>query len=304
MKKILAIHFSQSGQLTSIMKEFCKGLNDYDVDFIKIELEDNFPFPWSTPTFFDAMPETVLEEPKTLKPINYKHEQYDLIVLGYQPWFLSPSIPTTSLLKNSEFAKKMNNTPVVTIIGARNMWLNSQESVKQLILDNGGKLVGNIPLIDKNNNILSAMSILHWMLTGKKERKWGILPMPGVSEKDIMEASTYGQLLHKNLQEETLEHFQNNFVSKVGISISTNILFIEGRAKKLFRIWANLIKKKVKSGAKRSFWINFFKYYLEFALFIVSPIVLLVYNILIRPFTGSQIKRKKEYFCGIELIKE
>ena len=62
-------------------------------------------------------------------------DKYDLIIFGYQPWFLSPSLPATALLKNETFKKIMKNSPIVTVIGARNMWLNSQESVKQLIKD-------------------------------------------------------------------------------------------------------------------------------------------------------------------------
>ena len=30
-----------------------------------------------------------------------KAVKYDLVILGYQPWFLSPSIPTTSLLEDA-----------------------------------------------------------------------------------------------------------------------------------------------------------------------------------------------------------
>jgi hypothetical protein len=112
------------------------------------------------------MPETVLEVDYEVKDIHYSCEKYDLIVLGYQPWFLSPSLPTTALLKNEKFKSLLKDTPVVTVIGSRNMWLNSQESVKKLIQEAGGKLVGNVPFIDKTNNLLSAVTILHWMLTG------------------------------------------------------------------------------------------------------------------------------------------
>ena len=83
------------------------------------------------------------------------------------------------------------------------MWLNSQESVKQLIKDADGVLVGNIPFIDRNPNLLSAVSILHWMLTGKKEKKYGIFPLPGISERDILEASLFGNIIQKSLDDAT-----------------------------------------------------------------------------------------------------
>lgn len=303
MKKVLAIHYSQSGQLTEIMTNYTNGLNDVELDFIqfKPKNEQQFPFPWTTSVFFDTMPETVLEDSVELEPIQYAHEQYDLIILGYQPWFLSPSRPVTGLLKDPEFQKRLKNTPVVTVIGSRNMWLNSQESIKKLIRDAGGKLVGNVPLIDKVSNLVSVVTILHWMLKGEKTKKWGIFPKPGVSDEDIAGVEKFGVLLSNHLEKNELDTYQKEIVSKGAVPINTNILFIEGRAKRLFVIWANLIQKKVKNGGKRSFWINFFKYYLIFALFIVSPVLLLIYNIIFRPITTASIKRKKAYFCGVEL---
>ncbi len=296
MKKILAINYSQSGQLDEIIENFIAPFSDFDVDRIKIQTKKKYDFPWKIATFFDVMPECVKEIPTELSPITFKHEEYDLIVIGYQPWFLSPSIPTTSLLKLPEFQQRMKNTPVVTIIGSRNMWLNAHESVVNLVKQAGGKMAGNLPLIDKSSNLLSAGSILHWMLTGKKERKWGILPMPGVSEEDIKGAESYGELLKTCISNSQLDNYQHELVNAGGLNINTNILFIEGRAKKIFSIWASLILKKEARGKKRSFWVSFFKYYLVVALFVVSPFVVLIYTILIRPFTQKSIKKKKLYY--------
>lgn len=297
MKKILAINYSQSGQLDEIMDNFLLPLSKFDVDRVNVITERKFAFPWNIANFFDAMPECVKEIPAPMAPFELKHETYDLIILGYQPWFLSPSIPTTSLLKHPEFQKRLKDTPVVTIIGSRNMWLNAQESVVKLVQEAGGNMIGNLPLIDKSSNILSAASILHWMLTGKKERKWGVLPMPGVSHEDIQGAAKFGELLKNSLEKQKLDTYQSDLLNIGGLSINTNILFIEGRAKKIFTIWANLILKKESQGKKRSFWVSFFKYYLVVALFVVSPFVVLIYTVLIRPFTGTSIKRKKEHYA-------
>ena len=146
MKKILCVNYSQSGQLDEILDNFLSPLEGCEIDRIKVEPNKDFPFPWKTNSFYDAMPETVLEEPIELEPFSFKEEHYDLIIFGYQPWFLSPSMPATALLKNREFKKRLNNTPVITVIGARNMWLNSQKSVVKHVQDAGGKIVGNIPL--------------------------------------------------------------------------------------------------------------------------------------------------------------
>ena len=294
--KILAINYSQSGQLDDIIENFITPLTHVEVDRIKFNTEKKFDFPWTVPTFFDTMPECVKEIPTSVRKVSYQHEKYDLILLGYQPWFLSPSIPTTSLLKDPIFKKLLKNTPVITIIGSRNMWLNSQESVVKMIQEANGRIVGNLPLVDRSSNIFSAASILHWMLTGKKERKWGIFPMPGISEEDIKGSSKFGEILNQSIKNDSLNNFQYELVEAKGLSINTNILFIEGRAKTIFKIWANLILKKESQGKKRSFWVSFFKYYLVIALFVVSPFVVLIYNVLIRPFTGRSIREKKKKY--------
>jgi hypothetical protein len=45
------------------------------------------------------MLETVLEHEIELESIQFKCEKYDLILLGYQSWFLSPSLPTEALVR-------------------------------------------------------------------------------------------------------------------------------------------------------------------------------------------------------------
>lgn len=300
MKKVLVIHFSQSGQLTEIVNNFASVLSNADIDYQLIIPEKAFPFPWTTPVFFDKMPETVLEQEIELKENTYKYEQYDLIVFGYQPWFLSPSQPATALLKNEQFRQLLKGTPVITLIGSRNMWLNSQESVKKHILEAGGKLIGNVALADKSSNLVGVVTILHWMLKGEKTKKWGIFPKPGVSDEDIEGVNQYGILANEALENGHFDTLQTKIISKGGVPVDTNILFIEERAKRLFIIWAKLIVKKSAKG-KRRFWVNAFKYYLIFVLFIVSPVLLLLYRVLILPFTLSVVKKKKHYFQRLEL---
>ena len=300
MKKVLAVGYSQSGQLTEILEKFLIPFDSQLVEIVQIQPAVDFPFPWTTDVFFDKMPESVQEEAIELKPITFKSERYDLIVLAYQPWFLSPSLPITSLLQNPSFQKLMKGTPIVTLIGGRNMWLNAQESIKLYISKAGGRLVGNIPLMDRTSNLVSAVTILHWMLTGRKDSKWGIFPLPGVSQKDINSATDFGVKVQDALYKDQFESLQKDIIGTGLIKIPTDILFIEQRAKKLFRIWAGLIKKKGTTPEKRKTYVTFFKYYLLVALFMVAPILVTVYKLLIAPFVGKSIRRKKEYFCGLE----
>ena len=301
MKNILVINYSQTGQLDEILDNFLTPFAGFEIERVKIEPKIAYPFPWTSEVFFDTMPETVLEEPIELAPFQLKREKYDLIIIGYQPWFLSPSLPVTALLKDERFKKVLKDTPVATVIGARNMWLNSQESIVRWVKAAGGVMVANIPYIDKVQNHISALTILHWMLTGKKSKKWGILPMPGVQQRDIDEAAKFGQPLAEAIEKANFEQVQKAILDRGGIYIKSSILLIESRAKKLFTIWANLIKRKGTTPEKRAFWVSFFKWYLLVALFVISPPVLLIHTLL-KPFLSSKIKRDQQryLYLGIE----
>jgi hypothetical protein len=300
MKNILVINYSQSGQLDEIIDNFLLPFDASQIDRIKIFPKKPFPFPWTTKEFFDSMPESVMEEKSELEPINFQSSEYDLIIVGYQPWYLSPSIPTTALFSNEKFLSLLKNKPVITIIGSRNMWLNSQEIIKEHIHKAGGVLVANIPLIDRHNNFISAYSILQWMITGVKKRYHGIFPWPGVSEKDIKGSNIFGEIVCKAYENRTYEDLQQKILETGKIHIGTDILFIELKAKKIFFKFTALIKKKGITPEKRAFYVRLFKYYLVIALFFVAPIVFSIYTITFRPIMYFSNKRKKQYFCGIK----
>jgi len=296
-KNILVISYTQSGQLTEIVDNFTSPFirAGVTVEKLVIKPKKDFPFPWTSDVFFDAMPESVLGIPVELEQIEIKRSSYDLVLFAYQPWFLSPSIPAISALKSPAIQKILKNTPVVTLIGARNMWLNAQEKTKVLLKEMGAKLVGNIALIDKHNNHLSAVSILYWMLTGKKERYLTIFPKPGVADTDIKNASVFGTTVLDFLNKESCIGLQDTLILQNAVEIKANLMFIEQRAGRLFSIWANLIHGKKNRGP----WITGFKYYLLIALFIVAPIVITINEILFKPFLRKQINRKKQYYQGL-----
>ncbi len=300
-KKILVLYFTQTGQLKDIVTNFCQPFNsssDVELEVVRVYPEEDYPFPWSGKRFFEAMPDSVLGNPQTLKAFEFKHTQYDLVIFAYQPWFLSPSIPATSILKHPAFKTILNNTNVVTLIGARNMWLNSQEKVKELIAEAGGRLIGNIALVDRHNNLASGVSIVRWLLGGKKESQSSVFPRAGVSEEDVAHAKIIGGIVLKHITEDDENELQAQLVEEGAVEVKDNIMFIESKAGRLFKIWANFIVSRNNRGP----WLVVFKYYLFFALFIVSPVVLLLNIILVRPFNSKSRKAKKNYYQG--LIKE
>ncbi len=300
-KKILVIYYTQTGQLSDIVNNFLLPFEGEGllVEKVCINPVKKFTFPWSSESFFDAMPESVSSKPTELQPFELKETTYDLVVLAYQPWFLSPSIPTTSLLTNPTFKKVIANTPVVTLIGARNMWINAHERVKDALKQADAKLVGNIALVDKHTNLVSAVTILYWMLTGKKDKCLGVFPIPGVAEQDIVNTKSFGQIVKQHVLKNNFNGLQQELVDNKAIEVKTNLMFVEGRAKKLFSIWANLVNKS--KNRRRA--LVFFKYYLLIALFVVAPIVLFFYRLIFAPFLQKRINRQKKYFLGLTTTK-
>jgi len=296
-KKILAIYYTQSGQLGQITDNFTNvfTLAGNSVEKVNVRLQTGFSFPWTAKRFFDAMPESVLGIPTELIPFELKEDRYDLIIFAYQPWYLAPSIPANSILNHSKFRAVVKNTPVVTIIGARNMWLKAQERVKKMLHEMGASLVGNIVLADRNSNLVSGVTILYWMLTGKKDKMWGIFPKPGVSAEDIEQVKFFGDTVLKYLNNGNWKELQPALIAQKAVVVKSNLMFIEPRATKLFSIWAGFIIKR----KHRSAWLVVFKYYLLIALFIIAPIILIINTLLFKPFLSKSINKKKQYYLAV-----
>lgn len=297
-KKVLILYYSQTGQLTEIVNSFIAPFTEADVsvEVVRAKPKNDFPFPWTSEKFFDAMPETVLATPSPMEKIELKETKYDLVVFAYQPWYLSLSIPANSILATDEVKKILKHTPVVTLIGARNMWLSSQEKLKKILREAGANLVGNIALVDRNQNSISAITILHWMMNGKKDSYLGIFPKPGVSDEDISKTKVFGKTVLEFLQKENFDGLQEQLVNQNAVEIKPDYMIIEKLAPRLFLLWANFIIKK----KNRKAWLVVYKYYLLFALFIIAPIVLTVNAILFRPFSGNRIRKKKLYYQGVK----
>jgi hypothetical protein len=231
-----------------------------------------------------------------LQPFSITQSKYDLVIFAYQPWYLSPSIPANSILMHPKVQAVLKDTPVITLIAARNMWISAQEKVKKVLKNAGAKLVGNIALVDKHANPVSAITILYWMMTGKKDKYLGIFPKPGIADEDILHAQQFGKITAAHLLSSEWDTLQKDLLAAQAVEVKSDLMFIEERAPRLFSIWANIISKR----KNRAAWLVIFKYYLLFALFMVAPVVLSINLLFFRIFFLGVNKKKKEYYRGVE----
>lgn len=296
-KKILAIYYTQSGQMAQIIQTFTAPLIEAgnQVEIATIKPVDDYNFPWTGERFFSVMPSCVLGIPVPIEPLNFKESKYDLIILGYQPWFLSPSLPSSSLLQSGEFRAIVKDTPVVTISAARNMWINAFVRVKKMLKDARADHVGNIALVDRHPNVISFITIFYWMLSGKKERYLNIFPKPGVDETDIKNTATYGHIVAKYLDSGDWSEMQNELIKQKAVEINYTLMFTEARAKPIFAVWAKFISKR----KNKVPWLSAFKYYLFIALFLGAPILIILDAVLLKPFSSKRIQRQKLNFLHV-----
>ena len=237
MKKILVLYYSQSGQQLAILQSITKPLLavGHTVHMEEIQPVEKYPFPWSAYQFFNAFPETFHQKPLALNELSAAaFEDYDLIILGYQPWFLTPSRPISSFLQSEAGKQILKDKRVITILGCRNMWLGAQEKVKRRLRDAKAKLVGHIALVDNSPNLTSLVTILRWMLTGKKDAFW-FFPAAGVSQQDIQNASVFGEIIDKSFQINNFDSLQFALNQKGAITVKPGLVLAgKERSKRLF----------------------------------------------------------------------
>jgi len=305
LKRIIILYYTQSGQLKDIVDSILKPFKvDENIEIVyeKITPELPYPFPWKILSFFDSFPESVSNIPCKIEPLKFdSNQRFDLIIFAYQIWYLNPSIPSISALYEQKFQFIVKNTPVITVIGCRNMWILAQEKVKNLIYNAGGKLVGNIVLIDRSPNLIGIVTIVYWLIFGKKNRFLGIFPKPGVSKKDIDNCQIFGETILNDFKYNDFSQLQNKLINQKAVKISSGLLIFEQRISRIFKIWAKFILKSGNAGDKKRIpKLYFFIVYLILAIIILAPVSTIISAIYLL-FRKNSTKKDVEYYSNVFL---
>jgi hypothetical protein len=245
MTRILILYYSQTGQLTRAVRSLMAPLAERpDVELVWQEVlpQQPYPFPWGFFSFLDAFPESVYLDPPAMRPVAFDPDsRFDLVVLAYQVWFLSPSLPITGFLK-SPAARVLKDTPVISLIGCRNMWLSAHGKMQALLAACGARLIDNVVLVDQAPPWATFVTTPRWLLTGKKDGFWGIFPPAGISEGDIRGAERFGRALADSLH--LLQSTAGtSLLSGLG-AVKVNPGYIAGEkiAHRSFLLWGRLLR--------------------------------------------------------------
>lgn len=300
MKKVLLIEFSQSGQLSEVLRSFSRALLDAPDARVHIETlrpRQPYPFPWPILRFFDTFPEAVHLDPPQLEPLSLDaRERFDLVIVGYTVWFLSPSLPITAFLKGPQAAELLRDTPVVTVVACRDMWLMAQERMKELLAAVGARLVGHAAFTDEAGTAGSFLATPVWVMSGKKgPHLGGLIPRAGVHPEKIRGAVRFGARILERLRAGAA--LDESLLRGLGaVHVNERLISSETFIRRGLRLWGSLLRALGPQGA----WVRkpvllVYILWLVVMILTVVPLGVLV-KALLTPLTRKRVAAQKAYF--------
>ena len=296
-KHILVISYSQTGQLNELTQHFLQPLKQQEnivIEECQIKPIQPYSFPWKFIPFFNQFPESVHLKPVPIETPILQREKYDLVIIAYSVWFLSPSQPITAFLQ-SEQAKILRNTPVITLIGCRNMWLMAQEKMKKMLTALDVNLIGNVVKTDQSNAWASFITTPAWMFSGKK-RYFSWLPSAGISDADMQDMQRFGCRLVQILNEN--QPLDKSLFQNMGaVKIDEKLMMSEKVGHRSFYIWGKLLLKCGQiSPVFRQAVLYFYIVFLIILILTVVPLSAVVKRLL-KPLLKEKLARQKRYFA-------
>lgn len=299
IKRILVLSYSQTGQLAAITQRIIEPLQQDAGIAIHIETlrpVTPYPFPWKFFSFLDAFPESAHMVAPPLQPLSLTgDEDFDLVILPYQVWFLAPSQPIAAFLKHPVAKKLLAGKPVVTVLACRNMWMLAQEKMKGLLGACGARLLDNVALVDPSPTLTTLFTTPLWLLSGKRDYLPG-LPAAGVDAASIKAASRFGFALRDALRNDQERGTAPLLTGLKAVDADPNLLFSEKAGTRSFYLWGKLLRAVGGPGQwrRRPFLILYVTFLIALILAVV-PLSLLI-QFLLRPFMRRRFAALKQQF--------
>lgn len=298
LKNVLVINYSQTGQLAEITARVIAPLRQsgHAVHLETLVPETPFPWPWPVVDFVDAFPECVQLDPPPLKPMSIPADHdFDLIILTYQVWYLSPALPMTAFLQSAAGKALLRGKPVVTLVACRNMWLTAQDTMKRLIGEAGGRLIDHVAFVDQGPALATFITTPRWVLTGRRDRFLG-MPPAGVAPAEIEGAQRFGVALAAALDGDLEKQSAPLLGGLRAVEVNPRLAISERAASRAFRVWSRLIRLFGRRGQwRRRPILLVFALYLITMVITVVPLSLLVQWAL-APLLRPRLARLKAHY--------
>ena len=298
-KRVLVLNYSQTGQLTEIVNRIVAPLEQDEG--IRVHVEPlrpvkPFPFPWGFFSFLDAFPESAHMVPPPLQsPSLTGEEDFDLVIVPYQVWFLAPSQPVNAFLSLPLAKRLLAGKPVITVIACRNMWMLAQEKMKGLLEACGARLLDNVVLVDPSPTMASLWTTPFWLLSGKKDFI-RILPPAGVDAASIQASCRFGLALRDALHRDEERGSAPLLAGLKAADSDPHLLVSEKAATRSFYLWGKLLRAVGEPGQLRRYpFLILYVIFLITLILTVVPLSLLLQSLL-RPFMRQRFAELKRRF--------
>jgi hypothetical protein len=299
VKRVLVIAYSQTGQLRAVTERLIEPLRADPSIQLHIETlrpEPAYPFPWPIFRFFDAFPESAHLVPPALAPLSLTgDEDFDLVILPWQVWFLAPSLPVTGFLKHPLAARLLRGKPVVGVVACRNMWHMAFLKLKAMLDATGARLIDHVVLIDPGSTGATFFTTPTWLIGGRKRGFWGF-PDAGLSREQIDGTRRFGLALRDALHHGRERH-SAPLLAGLGAAVANPKLLISEKAgTRSFFLWGKLIRAVGAPGSwQRKPLLVLYVAFL-FALIVTVVPISLTLQALLRPlFRGWLTKMKADF---------
>jgi hypothetical protein len=303
MKRVLVVYFSQSGQLTNIVRSIVEPLRAsaaIEVTMAELKPVTPYPFPWPFWKFFNIFPDAMYDDPDPIEPLPLPaNADFDLIILGYQVWFLSPSMPMAAFLKSDQARQLLSGKPVITALCCRNMWLSAQERVKQRLQEIGARLIDHIALVDRSPNAATLVSTPMWLLTGKRGPfLGGLIPVAGVTVEEIAATARFGHAIATQLPKRDVSDSTPMLKGLGAVKIDISLIAHEKLTGRSLRMWGGLLRRcGDRQSVLRKVFLAVYVVFLVVLLLTLMPIVLVIKRLL-APLLRARVEARREYFAA------
>ncbi len=174
------------------------------------------------------------------------------------------------------------------------MWLSAYQTLRRLIRGVGAKHVGNVVAVDDSPMWASFIMTPRWLLSGRRDRLWGIFPPPGVSDARIESLSEIGK---KIVNKRNLFGEEKNItqviqpICKSETMVETKLIIPEWLGIRLFRFWARAIDRARHFGpVTKGLCYTFFVTSLISSILFLLPVCLLI-RVLLTPILEPKLEK-------------
>lgn len=207
-RRILVVYHSSTGDVLEVINTLlAASFGDSRIDITWFELRADRPLtlPASLRALFNTAPETIGVGPAEISvDWSEDRDQFDLIVLGWQVWWLRPSAPVRAFLA-SPLRERLRNRDVILVGCSRQMWVSAHHHLVRLVTAAGGRLAANIMVRYQGSGVTLITTPLK-LLTGRPDLFRG-LPPAKLRSDELKDVFACGRRLRVSLRRRMFDHW-------------------------------------------------------------------------------------------------